>query len=158
MIFFKQWPVIIIICLTASVGCTKEKLSHPANNDLPNLSKRKTHVKAPNFGELNMDDQKYGSITGRILPADAAVTLYLSEAASIELMVDSTGTIIPNQVPTGQYTIDIISANYYYGYCTISNVIVYADSVSNLGTITLDAGYGDGGGCEIGWGRQKGVR
>ena len=99
--------------------------------------------------------QNFGSMRGTILPIEAEARIYLSGAASIELIVDSIGMIVPRQLPEGEYTVDIAPANYYYGSYTISNVFVYADSVTNLGTITLEYTYYGGSGCEIGWGRLK---
>ena len=150
-----QWVTIVIYCIAVS-GCTKDDVLPQPGSNFSHSSKKKSVRKAPNFGDLYTDIQRFGSMTGTILPIDTEAKVYLSGAASIELIVDSTGMILPKQLPEGEYTVDIAPANYYYGSYTISNVFVYADSVSNLGTITLEyAYYGGGGGCEIGWGRQK---
>jgi len=152
-----QRTAIVIFCIAVCGGCTKDDVIPQPSSNISHTSKKKFLHKAPNFGDLYTDIQKFGSMTGKIFPIDAEAKVYLSGAASIELMVDSTGMILPKQLPEGEYTADITPANYYYGSYTISNVFVYADSVTNLGTITLAYGEygGGGGGCEIGWGRQK---
>ena len=154
-IFLMQWIAIVIFCIAVSGGCTKDDVIPQPDNNILHTSKKKSLGKAPNLGDLYTDIPRFGSMTGTVLPIDAEAKVYLSGAASMELIVDSTGMILPKQLPEGDYTVDIAPANYYYASYTISNVFVYADSVLNLGTITLEyASYG-GGGCEIGWGRQK---
>ena len=144
-----------IAWLCIFVGCTKDSVMPVApDNTMLHASKKKSLRKAPNFGDLYTDEQNSGMITGIILPIDAQGRIYLSGAASLELSADSTGAILPQLVPAGEYEIDIIPGNYYYGYYSISNVVVAADSVINLGTITLDYYGGGSSGCEIGWGRQ----
>ena len=147
---------IAVSCLLVFAGCTKDNVMPMASDSaIPNDSKKKSMRKAPNFGDLYTDEQKSGMITGVILPIDAEARVFLSNAASIELLVDSTGTIQSQQVPAGEYNVDIIPGNYYYGSYSISNIIVASDSATNLGTITLEYYGGGGSGCEIGWGRQK---
>ena len=142
-------------CILVFVGCTKENVFPVTpDNTMLDASKKKSLRKAPNFGDLYTDEQKSGMITGIILPIDAQARVYLSGAATLELSADSTGAILPQQVPPGEYKIDIIPGNYYYGTYSISNILVAADSVTSLGTITLDYYGGGGSGCEIGWGRQ----
>ena len=150
-----HWMVIVIFCIAVCGGCTKDNVIPQPDSNLSHTSKKKSLGKAPNFADIYTDIQKFGSITGTILPIDAEAKVYLSGAASIELIVDSTGMILPKQLPEGEYTVDIAPANYYYSSYTISNVFVYSDSVLNLGTVTLEYAYYGGGGCEIGWGRQK---
>ena len=155
-IILMQWIAIVIFCIAVCGGCTKDNVISQPSSNISHTSKKKSLGKAPNFADIYTDIQKFGSMTGAILPIDAEARVYLSGAASIELIVDSIGMILPKQLPEGEYTVDIAPANYYYGSYTISNVFVYADSVTNLGTITLEyANYGGGGGCEIGWGRLK---
>ena len=155
-ILFMQGTAIAFFCMAVCCGCTKvEVLPQPAGN-LQNQSKKKSLRKAPNLGDPYPDvTQNFGSMRGTILPIDAEASVYLTGPASMELIVDSTGMILPGQLPEGEYIVDIVPANYYYGSYTISNVFVYADSVTNLGTITLEYAYYGGSGCEIGWGRLK---
>ena len=151
--FFIQ--VMAWLCILVFVGCTKNNvIPVTPDNAMLDAPKKKSLRKAPNFGDLYTDEQKSGMITGIILPIDAQARIYLSGAASLELTADSTGAILPQQVPAGEYEIDIIPGNYYYGTFSISNIIVAADSLTSLGTITLDYYGGGGSGCEIGWGRQ----
>lgn len=155
-IILMQWIAIVIFCVAVCDGCTKDDVIPQPGNNISNTSKIKSLRKAPNLGDLYTDaTQKFGSMTGTILPIEAEARIYLSGAASIELIVDSAGMILPKQLPEGEYKVDITPANYYYAGYPILNVFVYADSVSNLGTITLEYAYYGGSGCEIGWGRQK---
>lgn len=155
-LFLLPTIAIAVTCLLVFAGCTKDNVIPIASDSaIPNDSKKKSLRKAPNFGDLYTDEQKSGIVAGIILPVDAQARVYLSNAASVELLVDSTGTIQPQHVPVGEYKVDIIPGNYYYGTYTISNVAVVADSVTSLGTITLEYYGGGDSGCEMGWGRQK---
>lgn len=142
-------------CTLVPVGCTKDNVIQVTDSETAVVSKKKSLRKAPNYGDLYVDEQKAGTITGIVLPIDAQARVYLSNAASIQLLVDSTGTIQPQEVPAGEYEVNIIPDVYYYGTYSISNVVVAAGSVTNLGTITLDYYGGGGSGCEIGWGRHR---
>ncbi|HEU5165177.1 MAG TPA: hypothetical protein VFU29_06535 [Chitinophagaceae bacterium] len=145
---FLQWIAIGIYVAVVLVSCTKDNaISYQAENN--------TSPKAPNFAGYYTEVQKYGSLIGTILPIEAAATIHLSGNASLELLLDSTGAIVPTHLPKGEYKIDIVPANYNYGYYTISHVFVQADSITNIGTITLEYYDGGSGGCEIGWGRLK---
>ena len=147
-IFLIPWATIVIFCIVVGSGCSKD-------NGIPPTADKKSFAKAPNFGDQYPDIQKFGTVEGIILPIDAQAKVYLSGAASIVLLVDSAGRIPSQQVPSGEYTVDIVSDDYYYGSYTVSNVLVFTDSVTNLGTITLEYYGGGGSGCEVGWGRQK---
>ena len=147
-IFLIQWATTAIFCIAVGSGCSKD-------NVIPPTEGKKSFGKAPTFTDQYPDIQNFGKLAGTILPIEAKAKVYLSGAASIVLSVDSTGKIPSQQIPSGQYTVDIIPEDYYNGSYTVSNVLVFRDSVTNLGTITLEYYGGGGSGCEIGWGRQR---
>lgn len=154
--FLKQSTAIVLLFVGVCGGCTKDTILSMPDNDTPSILKKKSLGKAPNFADQYKDDQKYGSIKGIMLPIEAEPRIFLTGNASMEFSLDSSGMILV-QVPAGEYAVEIVPANNYYSAYIISNVFVYTDSITNLGTITLPfADYiGGDSGCQIGWGRLK---
>lgn len=143
-----------ILGLFAFTGCVKDKIL-PSGEDTNTVSR-----KALNFGGFILPETnttQYGTVAGIVLPLEAQARIYLIGATTtIELDLDDhDGSIDKIEVPVGTYSVYIQPENPGYLDYTIDGVIVNPNLTTNIGTIILQYYGWGGGGCEVGWGRQR---
>src|SRR5687768_7820902 len=108
----KKFLPLGILC--ACVFVTNAQTSPDGStNNLKNTSNTDPQYKAAAFNE---DDQKFGSIKGRITTADGSVAPYVSvilKGTSFGAITDEDGQYQIRRVPAGDYTIVVSAVGLY---------------------------------------------